>query len=184
MNIVKRFGKVIGIVLILLVVLFGMMFVLGRVLYGEGEYYHNSYPTYNAAAAANAIGGGSVIPPFLPHSATQIRYIMYFDLDIYRLWLSFNFDSEDTSEIHKYCKRVTEGKVKYWGGSPPEDFIHWPEEITGTVRIEDVPGYEFYWCELGTREQSLLGVKTGVLSVDIKYGKAYYSKDADFSGDK
>jgi hypothetical protein len=179
----KRLGKIIGIVLISIIALYGMMFVVDRILYGESYYSHNSYPTYSAAAAANAIGGDSVIPPFLPHSATGIRYITYHDLDISRLWVSFIFDPKDTSEIHKYCKRVTEGKVRYWGGRPKGDFIRWPEEITGTVRIEDLPDYELYWCELGTREQSLLGIKTGVLSVNINSGKAYYSKDADFLED-
>ncbi len=179
----KRLAKIIGIVLISIIALYGMMFVVHQILYGEGVYSRNSYPTYSAAAAANAIGGGSIIPSFLPPSAIKIRYITYSDLDISRLWVSFVFDPKDTSEIHKYCKRVTEGKVRYWGGRPQGDFIRWPDEITGTVRIENLPDYELYWCELGTREQSLLGVKTGVLSVDIKSGKAYYSKDADFLDD-
>lgn len=179
----KRLGKIIGIALIVISALFSMMFVVHPLLYGEGEYSRNSYPTYSAAAAANAIGGDSLIPSFLPPSATEIRYIRYHDLDISRLWLSFNFDPEEISEIRKRCKRVTEGKVKYWGGRPPGDFIHWPMEVTGTVQAEDIPGYELYWCELGTREESLLGINTGLLSVDIKKGKAYYLREADLRED-
>jgi hypothetical protein len=179
----KKLAIAIGIVLIVIIALFGMMFVAHWVLYGEGVYSRNSYPNYNAAAAANAIGGDSVIPSFLPPSAIKIRYVTYFDLDISRLWLFFIFDTAEISEIRKSCKRVTEGKVRYWGGRPPGDFIRWPDELAGKARIRGFPDYEFYWCELGTREQSLLGINTGVLTVDIKKGKAYYSEEADFLED-
>jgi len=179
LKILTRALKVLGIILIgIFLFIVSLLFLfepVDRALYGEGEYSYNSYPTYAAAAAANAIGGDSVIPQFLPPSATEIRYETYNDLDTSILWLSFNFDPEEMPHIRKRCDRLAKAWVGYWGGRPSGDFIHWPEEITGTVSSEKIPGYEFYRCEDDTRAESFLGIRTGgLLSVDIKGGRAYY----------
>ncbi len=172
-KILTRALKILGMILLSLFIV-SVFFALRW--WGESRFDYRSYPTYDAAVTLPHSS-------FMPPSATDIRYIGHFEAS--EIWLFFNFDIKEISEIRKYCGRVTEGEIEL-APDPPGDFIDWPEEITRwpeeitryvfaiSDRAEDIAGYEFYRCEYGTREESLLGINTGILSVDTENGKAYY----------
>jgi hypothetical protein len=159
--------KVLGIILIGIFLFIALLLFLEPVLYEVGEYgyYEGSYPTYDAAADA--------LPQskFMPTSATDIRYMGLFEEP--EMWLFFNFDPKEISEIRKRCDRVTVGEVELAPYGGPGDFFDWPNKITGTVRAEDIAGYEIYKCKI--RRFSLYRrFREGVLAVEAEKGKAYY----------
>lgn len=125
-------------------------------------YYFERFPTYAAA--------GGLAPRFTPPSATDIRYIHGNESP--DMWLSFDFDPREISEIRNRCDRVAEGEIEL-APEPPGNFIDWPEVLTGgaPVKADDIPGYEFYRCK-GPAE----GVTPlrRILAVDVEKGKAYY----------
>ncbi len=167
LKILTRALKVLGIILIGIFLLIALLLFLEPVLYEVGEYgyYEGSYPAYDAAADALSQF------KFMPSSATDIRYMGLFQDP--EMWLTFNFDPKEISEIRRCCDRAIEGEVELAPYGGPGDLFDWPNKITGTVRAEDIAGYEIYICK--TRRFAVYRrFREGVLVVDAEKGEAYY----------
>jgi hypothetical protein len=117
------------------------------------------YPSFAAAAQAQAIGDEKWIPSFVPRSATDIREIH--NLDTNEVWLAFRFESQDREWLDRPC--VTSGdRPMILPRRRPADW--WPEVLVrsgnGTRYFES---YRFYRC--GTK---------GIVAIDGTGATAYY----------
>ena len=113
-----------------------------------------AFPTYDAAARADAIGHHRWIAPYLPKGATEIR--IRFNGESNETWLSFAAPNGEIAAMVGACSRIAGRDVR-----PPRYLPSgWPEKLVATS--ESASDYEYYSCR-----------RSGFVAVDRKRGRVF-----------
>jgi hypothetical protein len=121
------------------------------------ETVEQTYPTYDAATKAGAVGRDKWIPDFLPQSATDIRE--RHNLDTNEIWLTFQFNSQNVAAmVKKSCHQVAEDRVSFPATTRSRKISWWPKDLVddSNAARKPEPGYTYYQCD--TREGGVLAV--------------------------
>lgn len=107
------------------------------------EVVETTYPNFESAVNAKAMGDGKWVPGFLPPSATSIREVH--NIDTNEVWLFFRLDSDDIPAMITFCKKIIERDVVFPRQSPGN---WWPHALTqhpeDPQKIESI--YDYYRC--------------------------------------
>lgn len=124
------------------------------------ETMESTYPNFEAAVKADAVGEGKWIPDFLPHSSTSIRE--RHNLDTNEQWLSFNFSGENDPILNS-CKKTTLQEIEYPRRSPGN---WWPQTLIQDSDKQQKTNYVYYKCQ----ENDFLGI----MALNMEKGEGYY----------
>lgn len=118
-----------------------------------------SYPDYQSAINAGAVGEGRWVPAFLPQSARDIQE--QHDIDTNEVWLFFRFDSHKPYWVTSDCNKTERHAIPLARWSPGR---WWPDTLVqGSEGGQQSDAtYDYYRC------------KDGILAIEVNKNEAFF----------